>query len=96
VIKTGSITATVAVASSSVGDGLSSNVVNFDRKRPIDAKRTGRKGRKEIGGGRDEDRGRTLYAIAAVNPVSSPWIAHTHLPAKRPTRGKPQQVKARQ
>jgi hypothetical protein len=94
-IKPGSITATVAVASSSVGDGLSSNLVNFDRKRPIDAKRMGHKGRKEIGGGRDEDRERTLYAIAAVNLVTSPWIAHTHLPAKCPTRGKPQQVKTR-
>jgi hypothetical protein len=95
VITTGSITTTVAVTSSSVGDGLSSNLVNFGRKRPIDAERTGRKGHKEIRGGKDEDRERTLYAIAAVNPVTSPWIAHTHVLAKRPTRGKPQQVKAR-
>jgi hypothetical protein len=86
--------ATVEVASSSAEDGLSSNLVNFDRKRPIDTKRTGRKGRKEIRGGRDEDREGTLYAIAALNPATLPWIAHTHLTAKRPTRGKPQQVKA--
>jgi GTP cyclohydrolase III len=94
VITTGSITATVAVDTSRDEDGLSSNLVNSDGKSPIDAKRTGRKGRKEIGGGRDEDRERTLSAIAAVNPVTSQWIAYTHLPAKRPTRGKPQQVKA--
>jgi hypothetical protein len=80
VITTGSITAAVAVASSNAGDDLSSNLVNFGRKRPIDAKRTGRKGHKAIG---------------AVNPATSPWIAHTHLPTKRPTRGKPQQVKTR-
>jgi hypothetical protein len=95
VITTGSITATVAVASSSARDGFSSNLVHFDRKRPIDAKRTGRKGCREITRGRDDDRVRILYGIVAVNPVTSPWIAHTHLPAKRPTRGKPQQVKAR-
>jgi hypothetical protein len=43
-ITTGSILATAAVVSSSAGDGLSSSLVSFDRKRPIVAKRTGRKG----------------------------------------------------
>jgi hypothetical protein len=88
VITTGSTTAIAVAASSSGGDGLSSNLVTFDRNRPTNAKRTGRKGPKEIGGGRDEDRERTLSAIAVVNPDTSQWIAHTHLPAKRPTRGK--------
>jgi hypothetical protein len=95
VITTGSITATVAVVSSNSGDGLNSNLVSFDRKRPNNAKRMGCKGRKEIGGGRNEDRERTLSTIVALNPDTSQWIAHTHLPAKRPTRGKPRQVKAR-
>jgi hypothetical protein len=94
-ITTGSTTATEAAASSSGGDDLRSNLVTFDKKRPTDAKRTGRKGHKKIGGGKDEDRARTLSAIAVVNPDTSQWIAHTHLPAKRPTKGKPRQVKAR-
>jgi hypothetical protein len=95
VITTGSITATAAADSSSGGTGLSSNQVTSDRKRPTAARRTDRNGPKEIGGGKDEDRERTPFAIAAVNPGTSQWIAHTHLRAKRLTRGKRRRAKAR-
>jgi hypothetical protein len=67
VILTGSIPATAAVVSSSAGDGLSSSLVSFDRKRPTNATRTGRKGHKEIGGGIEGGWARTLCATVAVS-----------------------------
>jgi hypothetical protein len=95
VITTGFITATAAADSSSGETDLRSNLVTSGRKRPTAARRTGRKGPKEIGGGKDEDWERTPSAIAAVNPGTSQWIAHTHLRAKHLTRGKLRQVRAR-
>jgi hypothetical protein len=94
-ITIGSTTVTATADRYSVGDDLSSRITHFDRKGLTSARRPDHQGRKEIGGGIDEVRERTLCATAAVNPVTSWHSTPTHLPAKRPTRGKHRRVRAR-
>jgi hypothetical protein len=96
VLTTGLATVTATAGNfSATEDGLSSRTTLFDKKRPTRARKPDRQGPKEIGGGTDVDRARTPCAIDVVNPVTLRQSAPTHLPAKRPTRGKRQQVKTR-
>jgi hypothetical protein len=87
--------ATAADDRFSATDGLNSGRVTLERKKPTGEKSRVRFGCRTIGGGIDEDWGRTNFASAVVNPGTSRKIAPTLLQAKRQTTGKRRQVKAR-